>query len=71
MWVICDFNVFFPIYGQFAAIWKLDSGRLVNKTYIFINNNLLLTKTENGTKSFFHSSHTIILTKGTIFAKKC
>ena len=30
-----------------------------------------LTKTENETKSFLHSSHTIILSKGTIFAKKC
>ena len=37
----CDIIVFFPIYGQFAAIRKLDSGRMVNKTYIFINNNFL------------------------------
>ena len=36
-----DFIVFFPVYGQFAATRKLDSGRMVNKTYIFINNNLL------------------------------
>ena len=35
-----DVNVFFPIYGQFAAIRKLDSGCMVYKTYIFINNNL-------------------------------
>ena len=25
----CDVIVFFPIYGQFAAIQKLDSGRIV------------------------------------------
>ena len=42
--VICDFNVFFPIYRQSAAIWKPDSGRLVYKTYIFINKNLLSYK---------------------------
>ena len=38
-----NFNVIaiFPIYGQFAAIWKPDSRRMVFKSYIFINNNLL------------------------------
>ena len=36
--------VIFQIYGQFAAIWKLDSGRKDYKTYIFINNNLLSYK---------------------------
>ena len=30
-----------PIYGQFGAIRKPDSGRIVCKTYIFINSNLL------------------------------
>ena len=37
---ICDVIVFFPIYGQFGAIHKPDSGRIVCKTYIFINSNL-------------------------------
>ena len=37
----CDVIVFFPIYSQFAAIRKPDSGRKVYKTYIFINRNLL------------------------------
>ena len=32
----CDVNAF-PIYDQFAAIWKLNSGRMVYKTYISIN----------------------------------
>ena len=36
----CDVIVFFPIYGQFADIWKPDSLRMVYKTYTFINNNL-------------------------------
>ena len=41
----CDVIVFFPIYGQFAAIWNLDSGRMFFKTYIFINSNLSSYKT--------------------------
>ena len=38
---IYDVIVIFPIYGQFGAIWKPDSGRIVYKTYFFCNNNLL------------------------------
>ena len=37
----CDVIVIFPIYGQFGAIRKPDSGRTVCKFYIFINSNLL------------------------------
>ena len=40
----CDVIAIFPIYDQFGAIWKLDSGRIVCKTYIFINSNLLSCK---------------------------
>ena len=40
----CDVIVIFPIYGQFGAIRKLDSGRMVYKTYIFINSNRLSHK---------------------------
>ena len=40
----CDVIAIFSIYGQFGAIWKPDSGRLVCKTYIFINNKLLSYK---------------------------
>ena len=43
-----DVTVIFPIYGQFGAIRKPDSGRIVSKTYALINSNL--TKTENRTK---------------------
>ena len=42
--VNCDVIVIFPIYGQFGAIQKPDSGRIVCKTYIFINSNLLSNK---------------------------
>ena len=41
MSTICDLIVIFPIYGQFGAIRKPDAGRIVCKTYIFINSNLL------------------------------
>ena len=37
----CDVIAIFPIYGQFGVIWKPDSGRIVCKTYVFINSNLL------------------------------
>ena len=46
----CDVIVIFPVYGQFGAIQKPDSGRIVCKTYVFINSNLFfLTKTKNRT----------------------
>ena len=34
----------FPIYDQFGAICKPDSGRIVCKTYISTNSNLLSYK---------------------------
>ena len=40
----CDVIVIFPIYGQFEAIREPDSGRIVYKTYIFINSSLLSCK---------------------------
>ena len=40
----CGVIVVFLIYGQFGAIWKLDSRCLVCNTYIFINCNFLLYK---------------------------
>ena len=36
----CDAIVIFLIYGQFGAIQMPDSGRIVCKTYVFINSNL-------------------------------
>ena len=64
---ICDVIVIFPIYDQFGAIWKPDSGCIACKTYFFIKSNLLSTKSENKTK---HGSHITALSKGTILAKK-
>ena len=39
-----DVIVIFPIYNQFGAIRNPDSGRIVCKTYSFINSNLLSYK---------------------------
>ena len=36
----CGVSAIFPIYGQFGAIRKPDSGYIFCKTYIFINSNL-------------------------------
>ena len=46
----CDVITVFSIYSQFEAVWKPDSRRILFKTYIFINNNLLSYKTESRTK---------------------
>ena len=40
----CDVIVIFTIYGQFGAIRKPDSRRIVCKTYVFIKSNLLSYK---------------------------
>ena len=40
----CDVIEIFPIYSQFGAIPKPDSGCTVCKTYIFIKSNLLSYK---------------------------
>ena len=57
----CDVIVCFLIYGQFAAIWKLDSRRMVYKTYAPINISSIvtfyLTETQNRTKK----SQTLLL----------
>ena len=36
----CNVTVIFPIYGQFGPFQKPNSGRIVCKTFIFINSNL-------------------------------
>ena len=40
----CDVIVILPIFGQFEAFRKPASERIVYKTYIFINSNLLSYK---------------------------
>ena len=40
----CDVTIIFPVFGQFGAIWKPHSGRIVCKTYISIYSNFLSYK---------------------------
>ena len=40
----CNVIVIFPIYGLFGAIRRPDSGRIVRKSCIFVNSNLLSYK---------------------------
>ena len=56
----CDVIVIFPIYGQFGAIRKPVSERIVYKTYIFTNSNLFKKNWKQNQKI----SHNISLSKG-------
>ena len=40
----CDVIVIFWIFGQFGAVWRLDYGHRVCKSYVFSNSNLLSYK---------------------------
>ena len=63
--------IIFPIYCQFGAIRKPDSGLIVCKTNIFIKSKFLsYRKWKTNLKSLYHRSHTIALSKGTILAKR-
>ena len=51
MSISCDVTVIFSIYGQFRAIRKPDSGRMICKTYIFVNKPLILQKLKTELKN--------------------
>ena len=53
----CDVIVIFLIFAQFGAIRNSDSGRIVCKTYIFINNKVLSYKNWKPKKSQTQLSH--------------
>ena len=40
----CDVIVIFPIFGQFGAVRRQDSGHRVCKSYVFSNSNLFSYK---------------------------
>ena len=40
----CNVIVIFLIYDQFGAMRKPDSGRIICKTYVLINSNILSYK---------------------------
>ena len=39
-----DVIVIFQIFGQFGAVWRLDAGYRVCRSYVFSNSNLLSYK---------------------------
>ena len=51
----------FPIYGQIVAIRKPDSGRIVCKTYIFINSNLVPYKSLKYNEKILNTAVTLLL----------
>ena len=54
----CDVIVIFTVYGQFGAIQKPDSGRIICKAFFSLIATFYLTKTENRTeKSLTQHSH--------------
>ena len=40
----CEVILIFPIYGQFGAMQKPDSGWMISNTYSFIDSNLFSYK---------------------------
>ena len=70
----CDVIEIFPIYGQFRAIQKLDSGRTVCKTYIFFKSNPLFYKNSKQSWDISNTALTLLLLlsllKSAIFWKK-
>ena len=57
----CDVISIVSIYGQFGAIQKPDSGRIVCKTYIFINSNLLSYKNKKQNRKISNTALTLLL----------
>ena len=66
----CDVITIFPIYSQSEAIWKLDSGRIVCKTYIFINSNLLSYKNWKQDWKISNTAPTLLLWVKVLFWPK-
>ena len=65
-----DVIVIFPIYGQFGAMRKPDSGRIVCKTYAFINGNLLSYKNWQQNLKIFNKALTLLLWEKVLFLVK-
>ena len=64
----CNVILIFSIYDQFGAIQEPDSGHRACKTYVLFKL-FILQKLKTELKNLYRSSHTIALTKDTIFAK--
>ena len=57
----CNAIVIFSVYGQFGAIRKPDSGRLVYKTYIFSKSSLMSYKNWKQNENTFNTALTLLL----------
>ena len=66
LWRRCCFS----IYSQLGAIWKLDFGHMVCKTYIFINSSILYYKSWKQNLKIPNTTFTLLLWIENIFAKK-
>ena len=66
----CDVIAIFLIYGQVGAIWKPDSGRIVSKTYISINSNLLSYKNWKRNLESSNTAPTLLLWVKVLFWPK-
>ena len=62
--------IIFPIYGQFWAIQNPDSGRIVCKSYIFINSNLLPYKRWKQNWKISNKALTLLLWVKVLFLQK-
>ena len=65
-----DVIVIFPIYGQFEAIRKPESGRMVCKIFIFINSNLLSYKNWKQNSKISNTALTLLLWVKVLFLPK-
>ena len=66
----CDVVVIFPVFGQYGAIRKPDSGCIICKTYIFINSKLLSYKNWKQSYKVSKTALTILLWVKLIFMPK-
>ena len=62
--------IIFPIYGQFWAIQNPESGRIVCKSYIFINSNLLPYKRWKQNWKISNKALTLLLWVKVLFLQK-
>ena len=66
----CDVIANSPIYGQFGAIRKPDSGHIVCKTSFFINSNLLSYENWRQNKKVSNTALTLLLWVKVLFLPK-
>ena len=59
------------LFFRFMANLKQSRRRIPDEWSVELTLTFYLTKNENRTKHFWHTSHTTALSKGTVFAKKC